>query len=169
MIDKDKIAFLFDVLKRYDNYIATTNFKSGLILSFLGVVILGVAKLAKDLTSGAYDCAYLVFIVCSILTIAFAMISIYKLLRAVTPRIMTSSNSLIFFGSVSKLENSEEYSNSINQLTEGDIIQDLSRQVYEVAKITNLKFIALKSTIKLIIFTVLPLLSLTLFLSLFVG
>ncbi len=39
---KNKSSFLFDVLKRYDHYIATTNYKAGLLLSFIAAIILGL-------------------------------------------------------------------------------------------------------------------------------
>ena len=45
-----KSAFLLDVIKRYDHYIATTNFKIGLMMSFFGGVGLGLTIMEMSIT-----------------------------------------------------------------------------------------------------------------------
>jgi len=41
-LSRERKEYLFEILKRYDHYIATTNVKAVLLLSFLGVIIFGV-------------------------------------------------------------------------------------------------------------------------------
>lgn len=58
---KDKTAFLFDVIKRYDHYVATTNFKVGLMMSFVGAVVFGLIIRVMSINPVGSGCNYLYY------------------------------------------------------------------------------------------------------------
>ncbi|MBU0656072.1 MAG: hypothetical protein KJ914_13210 [Gammaproteobacteria bacterium] len=162
MNTKDKIDFCFDVIKRHDHYVATTNFKVALLMSFLTLVISGVAikivslPLPKILSSLHY-----LSVAFGILTILSSLMAIIQLLRVVFPRLDTKSteDSLIFFGDISKLKNSENtYYKRIKECNEDEVLEDLSQQIEIVAQITTEKFRILSLATMIILFLVSPLL-----------
>jgi hypothetical protein len=165
----NKMAFLFDVIKRYDHYIGTTNFKVGLMMSFLGTIILGLVIRVMLLTpaQGGSSCMYIAVIIFAVLTILCAMVAAINLLMAVFPNTKNSDNmkSLIFFGDVSTCENgSEGYFEKIKNSEVEGLLKDLSTQTYTVAGIVSEKFRILKKAVNIIIYAVMPLLAITLLL-----
>ena len=56
-----KCSFLFDVIKRYDHYIGTTNFKVGLLMSFVAAIILGLSIRIILMGPPESDCNYLYY------------------------------------------------------------------------------------------------------------
>ena len=70
----NKQDFLFEVLKRYDHYIGTTNFKIGLIVSFLAAIILGLTLriIVLPFPEDGVLCIYSLSILFSTLTILFS-------------------------------------------------------------------------------------------------
>ncbi|WP_158683503.1 Pycsar system effector family protein [Pseudoalteromonas sp. T1lg24] len=170
----NKSAFLFDVLKRYDHYVATTNFKVGLMMSFIGAIILGLTIRVMSLVPEAGSCNYLYYsaIIFSILTITFSLCSAINLLRVVFPNTTTSSDykSLIFFGDVKNTENGADgYIKKIEEVTSADLLKDLSKQTYVVAGIIDGKFRLLKTSVRMISYGVIPLLAISLLLLILEG
>jgi hypothetical protein len=135
---KDKANFLLDVLKRYDHYVATTNFKIGLMMSFLGAIVLGltIRVLLLDPVQEEIDSIYYATIIAISLTIASALYAAIHLLRAVFPNTKNDSgaNSLIFFGIVAtENKNSEEYYRKVLSTEQKEILRDISTQTYNMA------------------------------------
>jgi len=166
---KEKIAFLFDVLKRYDHYIGTTNFKVGLMMSFLGTIILGlvIRVISPAPDQNTTGCLYISVKIFTVLTILCAIVAAIKLLMAVFPNTNNPVNkkSLIFFGDVSSCENgSDGYFERIKDSEIDDLLKDLSNQTYAVAGVVSEKFRILKLAVRIIIFAVMPLLTVTLLL-----
>lgn len=156
--NKDK-DFLFDVLKRYDHFIATTNVKAGLLLSFLGVVIFGVL-LRLSLNNYANDCQTNILVGSAFLLLASCVFVIWKLIHVVLPNTSTGNQScsLIFFSDVAGLKTSDEYLDKLSGATQVSLKNDLAEQVYFVAKVTDKKFKDLHEASNLIKCLVLPLL-----------
>ncbi len=161
MEEEDKIKFLWDVIKRYDAYIGTTNYKVSLLLAFCTSMLIGIIFKTKDI-AGKFDCSilsHIVYILSAIILVA-SLKSIYHLLKTVFPQ--TSSHptekSLVFFGDVAKTENKGfDYHKSILILTEEQIVKDLSFQVYELSLITSYKFNEIKEAVNTIkLFLLLP-------------
>ena len=170
----EKSAFLFDVLKRYDHYVATTNFKVGLMMSFLGVIIYGLTIRVMSISPESSGCNYIYYtvIIFSALTIAFSLFSAVNLLRTVFPNTKThdGDKSLIFFGDVATCENGADgYFKKIEDATAEDLVEDLAKQTYIVADIINEKFRVLKFAIKITIYGVVPLFAVSLLLLILEG
>ncbi|MBE91346.1 MAG: hypothetical protein CMF14_00240 [Idiomarina sp.] len=171
---REKLGFLFDVLKRYDHYVATTNFKVALMLSFLGVIILGLITRIASIAPTQSGCNYIYFltITSSVLTIILSIISAINLLRVVFPNTDThdGDKSLIFFGDVATCGGGETgYAEKVKDVTDEDLVEDLSKQTYIVAKIINEKFRVLKIAVKMTIYGVIPLFAISLLLLVFEG
>lgn len=170
---KDKIDFMMDVIKRYDHYIATTNFKVGLMISFLATVILGltirVMMISPEVTS---NCISKIILMIVITTIILAIVAISQLIRVVFPNTNNGdvTDSLIFFGDVSNCDNGATgYYDKINDSDEEIRAKDLASQTYIVAGVVKEKFRVLKIASNLTMFGVLPLLAISLVLILTLG
>jgi hypothetical protein len=166
---KEKVSFLFDVLKRYDHYIATTNFKIGLLLSFIGVVVLGLAIRMIAIGPVQGDCGYMRYavLISASITMLLSLASAISLLRAVFPNTETYDDyrSLIFFGDVARSENGAVgYMREMKEATLELLIEDLSKQTFVVAGIVNEKFRILKLAVRLLAFGVIPFLFVTILL-----
>jgi len=171
---EDKVSFLFDVIKRYDHYIATTNFKVGLLMSFIGAVTIGLSIRVASMKVSTFDsyCLYYGVIAFSVLCILASLVSAFFLMKVVIPN--TKSNiegeSLIFFGDVANLQGgAEKYKESIEVITLEKLLEDLSYQTYAAAEVVNEKFRTLKVAVNIITFGVIPLLAISLTLIILKG
>ncbi|NVK25760.1 MAG: hypothetical protein HWE10_12600 [Gammaproteobacteria bacterium] len=169
----EKTDFMMDVIKRYDHYIATTNFKVGLMVSFLATVILGLTiRVMMVPVEATSDCLSKVVLLTVITTIIFSIIAVSQLVRVVFPNTSNDgiTDSLIFFGDVSNCENGATgYYNKIDSSDEASRAKDLASQTYIVAGIIKEKFRVLKIASNLTMYCVLPLLAVSLVLILTLG
>ncbi|MFK4135328.1 Pycsar system effector family protein [Pseudomonas luteola] len=141
---KIRISGMWDTLKRYDNYIGTVNFRSGLITSFSAAVFGGILLKADQIiqsSSGLKIPIAMILLIIGLLSI----LSIYWVIRSIWPNLNTNKenknkHSLFFFGSVAKNFSQESYARSIKEVTLDDFEKDLAIQVHEVAEITLEKF-----------------------------
>lgn len=163
---KYKASFLFDVLKRYDQYIATANAKANLLFAFIGVVVFGVVLRISTLSELGLSCFTILFSIVSLLTILACLYSAWLLIDIVLPDLSTDSNSqsLMFFGDVAQNDKAQEYIDLVEIATSKQLLNDLSTQVYFVAKVTKNKFDKLTKASNVVKFFVLPLLLLLIFL-----
>lgn len=164
---KEKASFLFDVIKRYDHYIATTNFKVGLMMSFLSAVVVGLV--VKVISTGAItgrDSLALLTLSFSFLTIAFSLIASRLLLKVVFPDTSscTETESLIFYGDVSRRNSTpQEYAQKFKSADLEKLVEDLSVQAFYVAKAADQKFTLIKKSVNILTHVVIPFLGITLF------
>lgn len=171
---KEKSAFLFDVIKRYDHYIGTTNFKVGLMMSFIATIVLGLTIRLISLEIIQDSCNYILFLTVffGVTTILLSLLAAINLFRAVFPNTNNTSDtkSLIFFGDVASCDNGASgYFEEVKGANEALLLEDLSTQTYNVAQIVNEKFRVLKIAVNIIIYGVIPLLAITLLLLIFEG
>lgn len=171
---KDKISFLFDVIKRYDHYVATTNFKVGLMMSFVGAIVLGLTIRVMSINPVGSGCNYLYYSVLlfSALTIILSLSAAINLLRAVFPNTKThdGDKSLIFFGDVATCENGVDgYQDKVGAASTERLLEDLSKQTFIIAEIISEKFRILKIATGIIIYGVVPLLAISLLLLILEG
>ncbi|TMP23746.1 hypothetical protein CWB99_23075 [Pseudoalteromonas rubra] len=134
---------LWDILKRYDSYISTINFKSGLLTTFNMGVFAGVLLKSGELLN--VTGAYIYLIPLNLIIIAtLCLLGVFFVIQSITPRLSKENSlsvkSVIYFGAVSENSSSQEYANAFNDINEKELTDDLSEQVYEVAKITKSKF-----------------------------
>lgn len=133
---------LWDIIKRYDSYIATINFKSGLITTFNFGVFAGLLVKASELLpdSGFYLWAISINLV---LIALCSMLSIFFVMNSIKPKLDSSDkpkpSSVIFFGSVADSDR-EDYINKFKSTDADAFLEDISGQVHEVAGITKSKF-----------------------------
>lgn len=160
---KEKIDFLFDIIKRYDHYIATTNFKVGLMMSFVSAIIIGLS--VQVISIGSKLCQhkllYYTTIIFCLLTIFFALVSVFRLLKVIFPNTKTyiAKTSLIFYGDVAQINGGcHGFKKSIDSMSTQEFLKDLSEQTFILACITDEKFRFIKAAARLIMYTVLPLL-----------
>lgn len=110
METKEKIDFCFDVIKRHDHYIATTNVKVTLLISFLTLVISGISiKIIEIPPPSSLSSIYYMVIIFGLLTILFSLTALANLIRVVFPRLdtkkqKTRSFSLATFQKLNNLE-----------------------------------------------------------------
>ncbi|MDO6814792.1 Pycsar system effector family protein [Cobetia amphilecti] len=166
---KEKCDFLFNVIGRYDHYIATTNFKIGLMFSFVSAATLGLSIRAVSVNPLHESCGILSYItlILILVTIVFSLVTAVFLLKAVFPSLknIDKDKSLIFFGDVSgMIGGKQEYYEKVYDLTQHELLKDLSYQVFILAKITNYKFKVLQYAVSLIMYIVVPCLTLPLIL-----
>ena len=171
---KDKTAFLFDVIKRYDHYVATTNFKVGLMMSFVGAIVLGLTIRVISINPVESGCNYLYYstLLFSALTIILSLSAAINLLRAVFPSTKThdGEKSLIFFGDVATCEDGVDgYKEKVVKAPPEKLLEDLSKQTFIVAEIINEKFRILKIAVRIIVYGVIPLLAISLLLLMLEG
>jgi len=158
---KEKVLFLFDVLKRYDHYIGTTNFKVGLLLSFLATVIILLSTRIMSLET-SHISSTIVYIFALLFyggTIISSLLAVNSLLTVVFPNTKNDidSSSLIFYGDVSNTANGASgYFKKVKEATTEDLINDLATQTYIVAGIVDEKFKVLKKTVRIVRFAVIP-------------
>lgn len=157
---ENKIFFLLDILKRYDQYIATANAKANLLFAFIGVVVFGVVLRISTLSELGLSCFTVLFSTVSLLTILACLYSAWLLVDIVLPDLSTDSNSksLIFFGDVAQNSKAEEYIALVKEVDNKSLLNDLSTQVYFVAKVTKNKFEKLTKASNVVRGFVLPLL-----------
>ena len=163
---KEKASFLFDVIKRYDHYIATTNFKVGLMMSFLSAVVVGlvVKIISTEVATGVDRLAWLTLSF-SFLTIAFSLITSRLLLKVIFPDTSScnETESLIFYGDVSRFNStSQEYAQKFKSADLEKLVEDLSVQAFYVAKVADEKFIWIKKSVNILTHVVIPFLGITL-------
>lgn len=151
MKNEDKIKFLWDVIKRYDHYINSTNTKASLILSFCAAILIGLILKTKDILvqfeSGLLTCIAPILL---IVTLIFNIKAIYHSLKTVFPKTSsyTAGLSVIFYNDVANIEKKANgYYEKITNLTEEQVIKDLSFQAYELSIITTDKFEELKKSV----------------------
>ena len=171
---KEKTDFLLDVIKRYDHYVATTNFKVGLMLSFIGAIVLGltIRVLLLDPIQGEITCVRYATIIAIVLTISSSLYAVIQLLRVVFPNTQNSngSGSLVFFGSVAtENTDSEEYYKKVLSVEPVEMLRDLATQTYNMAGIVNHKFKVLKIAVNTMTYATIPLLGLSLALLIIEG
>ncbi|WP_417561360.1 Pycsar system effector family protein [Marinomonas sp.] len=165
--NQKKQSFLFEVLKRYDHYIATTNFKVALLMSFIGIVVFGVASKAieQDFSKLSTHTHYF-FIIVIVITIISSLISAFYLIRVIFPNTSNENldkKSLIFFGDVSSCENGATgYSKKIRELSQEDLNDDLAKQTFILACVVSKKFKTLEKAVNIVVRFTIPSLILTL-------
>lgn len=158
---KEKVSFLFDVLKRYDHYVGTANFKATIVTSYIAATYI----LSSKIFSTAYyletlsNCERTTLGVIFIAITLFMFFAIYYIFKSVHPNLKTppTYNSLIFFGDVANCKNGASgYEDLIKNLTRDKLIKDLSFQTYTVSEIITDKFNKISSSIRIIIWAYNP-------------
>lgn len=153
----NKITYQFDIVRRYDHYIGTTNFKIGLLLSFIVAILVAIVLRAISVLS-AYGELTGIGVIASTICVLTILASAIYLVRAVSPSVSTASyRSYIFFGDVASWDGGEqEYYSMFSAESEENLLKDICFQTHAVAKVTNEKFRLISVATKIILFGVIP-------------
>ena len=168
-INRHKISFLLDIIKRYDTYIVSTNAKASLIIAFNSLVLGAVLLKFGDII-GFYSTPNTKMFVGFILLIitASTLLSLFFMFRVIYPFFGTTSDnkkqefSLVYFGAVSNM-NADEYLEKISNISLAQIIEDLSTQATILAGGLQDKMLKMRYSINSITLTMLLILLLALF------
>jgi len=153
----DKISYQFDVIRRYDHYIGTTNFKIGLLLSFLIVILVATVVRALGISEEVEQ----ISIFASSVTLLFTFTvlgAVTYLIRAVSPNVGSANyRSYGFFGDVANWKGGEQryYLDFLAEDKEM-LLKDICFQTSSVAKIAQEKFRLISCSTKIIIYGVIP-------------
>lgn len=122
------------ILTRYDSYISASNVKGSFIVTFntflVGSILVNRNTLLEMVSYYSLFNGVIFGICCCALLILFFTI------RALFPYSISGNSSKdeyhshIFFGSVSKFENSKEFTTSFNKLTDQKYEEDLATQIF---------------------------------------
>ena len=143
--EKTRISSLWETLKRYDVYIGSVNFKSGLLTSF-NVALLGGILLKIETINISYVPYKWIALAFLITIFASTSTALYWVIKSIWPNLTSASNaksiepSMIFFGSVASNFSAETFKSTMAGRTSKEIERDLCVQIHEVASITQLKF-----------------------------
>jgi len=154
-----KLVFIIDVIKRYDNYIISTNAKASLIIAFnsliLGTVLLKFGDIISFYnSSGIRGVVGLLLVFIS----ASSLLSLFFVFSVVYPYFGSKidddnqQSSLVYFGSVSKI-NGQEYLNRLEICSIQELIKDLTVQATILARGLNSKMLKMRHSIKAITFS----------------
>lgn len=143
---EQKIKNQFEVIKRIDVYIGTTNTKCTIIMSYCAAVIaLIFALLGKlEVTNttpiivciGLFACLSLIAAITCMLMACFTIFPV-----TFSNPDKNRGESLIFYGDIAGTKNgSDGYAKRIIEVSDEDYLNDLSGQVFTLAKIVDRKF-----------------------------
>ncbi|NBB59546.1 hypothetical protein GVN18_09680 [Pseudomonas sp. ODNR1LW] len=148
---EQKTKNLFEVLKRLDVYIGTTNTKCTIIMSYCAAVIGLTTLLISRSVSDVSHPAFLVFIgLFSIIVIASSIVCMWMAISVIFPVTFSSpenysGSSVIFFGDVSAIKKeSSGYCARIRDISDAEFLDDLSGQVFTLSRIVSGKFERIK-------------------------
>lgn len=159
MKEANKIPLLLDVIKRYDNYIISTNAKASLIIAFnsliFGTVLLkfGDIILFYDSLSVRWFVGFILVLISasSLLSLFFVFNVIYPYFGNIADD-KKQQSSLIYFGSVSEMSG-QEYLEHLKSATIEEFSADLAEQATILASGLKKKMLKMRRSIKAITFS----------------
>jgi hypothetical protein len=158
-LTEEKIILVFEVIKRYDTYIVSTNAKASLIIAF-NSVILGTTLLKFGNIIAFYTYAWVEGFVglilalvtgSCILSLTFIFSVVYPYFGRKTDE-EKQQNSLVYFGSVRHMSG-EDYLERLRKSSQEELAADLSHQVTILADGLQEKMIKIRRSISAIIFS----------------
>lgn len=142
-LSKIKISSLWDSLKRFDNYIYSTNFKCGLLATFNSALFGAVLLKSGELINATSGFAKLITQISLIAIGLTSLVSMLWVLKSIWPNLTSNSTgknsrqpSIFFFASIATNYTAESYAEQVKSKSYSDLELDLAIQVHEVAVIT---------------------------------
>lgn len=165
----DNQKLLIEVIKRFDTYINASNAKIAVILSYCMAYIGGLGFKLVDISDRRiHDTNWWFLLAVCFVTIAVTLWAAHFAYRALAPQVTSGRAaheppSVVFFGDVATHPGGRDgYVESINQLTEDLVVQDLARQAHTLAAIARCKFELVDKATKCIVYVQIPLFALIL-------
>lgn len=137
----------FEVIKRIDVYIGTTNTKCTIIMSYCAAIVALMFSLLGRMDLASTTMPFIVSIgISSGLGLITAVICMLMACLTIFPVTFSSPNkykgeSLIFYGDIASTQGGvDAYIGKINEVSDEKYLDDLSGQVFTLAKIVSRKF-----------------------------
>ena len=154
MDNKSKVSLIFDIIKRYDSYIISTNAKASLVIAFNSLILGSILFKSNDIISLYCSSGAKIFIgiiiicisISSLLSLGFVFKVVYPFLGEKIPD-TSQHNSIVYFGSVSKL-NSTEYYERFELCNDDTLLKDLTEQANILSKGLDSKMLKLRYSIR---------------------
>jgi hypothetical protein len=148
--NEKKIKNQFEVLKRIDTYIGTTNTKCTIVMSYCAAATAFIFTLLAKLDPANASMQLMVGIgVFSSLALGLALVCMVLATLTIFP--VTFSNpdspkgqSLLFYGDVASCGGGKNYSQKVLSASDEEFLDDLNGQVYTLASIASSKFERIK-------------------------
>lgn len=144
---EQKIKNQFEVIKRIDVYIGTTNTKCMIIMSYCAAIIALIFSLLGKIDLACTTTPFVVSLGLSCgLSLITAVICMLMACLTIFPVTFSSPNkykgeSLIFYGDIASTEGgADAYIRKVNAISDEEYLDDLSDQVFTLAKIVSRKF-----------------------------
>ena len=157
--DSAKITLIMDVIKRYDNYIVSTNAKASLIIAFNSLILGTVLLKFSDIIY--FNCSLIAKVAVGFLLVlisASSLFSLFFVFIVVYPYFGRKADeeeqetSLIYFGSIAKMSG-REYFENLDMVTIEELVADLSEQAVILAGGLQKKMLRMRRSIEAITFS----------------
>jgi len=153
-----KTKHLFEILKRIDSYILSTNAKCAAILSYCAAAITAVSVVEYNMIPKVEygDHRYWIGLL-GVIVFLSTVFCIWLAIKVIFPLTFSSvernnGESVVFFGDiVSTSGGASAYSDKYKKLSEDELLEDLAKQVFTVSKIANVKFAKIKFLILVLV------------------
>lgn len=153
-----KVDFMKYILSQIQDQIRFADSKANFFFSF-AIILIGVAlstllkynDVYDYLTKHNYQWVFFILILMFIVYLVFVLLGLVKIVIVYYPRISpTNTKSICYFDYISTLTN-EEYSNKIDALKYDEMVSSLTSQIVKNSRIVSLKYRHLKTSIYLLI------------------
>jgi hypothetical protein len=161
---------LWNNIKRFDSYYATTNTKGSFILAFNTIIFSCLIFKWDDIVKLYNNQIIIVVINFILLAISLlALVSSFFMLKVVVPYLKSIKRvgqyqSILFFEHIGEFSTEQDYLDTISKIKENDITKDLAYQTYSLAKGLKKKFQFSKIAFGIIIYGELPLMAIAIIL-----
>lgn len=150
---------LFEIIKRYDLYINTTNSKIAIVLSYCMAFIGGLGfKLVDLVDKRVHDGWWIALLSTSVVAVGITLCAAHLAYKALMPQTpsgvaLHEAPSVVFFGDVANHAGGRDgYYQTVTNLSTEGVNKDLAYQAFTLAKIASSKFNTLNRSIRLIAF-----------------
>jgi len=137
-----KFEFLKENFKNQNYWITHANSTANILFAFNGVFIFLVAK---EIVDKICRPTYFQMFLIAAFFIA-AVLSIFALILVIFPRLGEKTSSLLYFGGICN-QKENEFKDRIKNINDNQILEMLSNQIYQNAKIANQKFIHVREAV----------------------
>jgi hypothetical protein len=151
----DGDRFLWDVLRRFDHYVASTNAKGALLVAYnsfvAGALVLKWEDVATVVIGSSQALKGLVIVLIIIVALA-TLIALSTVFGALVPYLASPKrvgkyHSHIYFEHVAERGDANDYLEAFSSATEQELMYDLGTQVHAVAQGLRRKFRLLRATV----------------------
>jgi hypothetical protein len=160
MKEEDRVKNLFEVLKRIDTYLVSTNQKLAIIVSYcaavLGWLSLNVSKISSLVSTTWLNTLVLILLFVVILSSCICLFLAAKTIFPINSSSVERAidDSLVFYGDIAAAKGgSGGYHGKISSVSYDELIKDLSQQIFSVSKILGDKFRSIKVVMLVLIFS----------------